>query len=150
MEGKRKTNKIKHRQGELGVVVGSFKSQTQPCADSPSARLFAVGARARHPPQPLALLAQRVLVVHQADAQVGQIAGVQGGVGAQLPLSRVWLFLYPNVWGGEKSFRSERTFDSSFAWRGEQQLPVRGQPNRATFYCHTGHVTSKRSNSMND
>lgn len=32
---------------------------------------------------------------------MGQIAGVQGGVGAQLPLSRVWLFLYSNVWGGK-------------------------------------------------
>lgn len=91
-------NKIKNRPGDSGSW-SIHLNHTQTCAYSPSARLFAVGARARHPAQPLALLTQRVLVIHQADAEVGQIAGVQGGVGAQLPLSRVWLFLYPNVWG---------------------------------------------------
>lgn len=65
---------------------------------SPPTWLFTVGASTRHSAQPLALLAQLILIIHQPDVKVGQITCVQGRVGAQLPVSRVGLFLYPNVW----------------------------------------------------
>lgn len=66
-------------------------------AHSPPTRLFTVGASTGHSAQPLALLPQLILLVHHPDAKVGQIARVQGGVGAQLPVSRVRLFLYLDV-----------------------------------------------------
>ncbi len=75
-----------------------FREKSISRAYSPPTRLFTVGASTRHSAQPLALLTQRILLIHQPDAKVGQIACVKGGVGAQLPVSRVRLFLYPNVW----------------------------------------------------
>lgn len=67
-------------------------------AYSPPTGLFTVGASARHPAQPLAFLTQLIVLIHQPDAQVGQVARVQGGVGGQLPVPGVRLFLDPNVW----------------------------------------------------
>lgn len=99
--GKRDRENKGNKNLEVKVLGWFIQRPRATCAYSPSTRLFAVGARARHPAQPFALLTQRVLVIHQTDAEVGQIAGVQGGVGAQLPLSRVGLLLYPDVWGGE-------------------------------------------------
>lgn len=68
---------------------------------SPSTRLFTVGAGTGHPPQPLALLTDLVIFVYQSAAKVRQIARVEGGIRTQLPVSRVWLFLYLDVWSNK-------------------------------------------------
>lgn len=68
---------------------------------SPSTRLFTVGAGTCHPSQPLALLTDLVIFLYQSAAKVRQIACVEGGIRTQLPVSRVWLFLYLNVWSNK-------------------------------------------------
>lgn len=61
----------------------------------PSSRLFAVGAGAGDSAEPLALPARRLHVfLSHLNPQVVQVAGVQCRIPAQLPLFRVWLFLY--------------------------------------------------------
>lgn len=92
----------KHRYGELWSWYACFRcrpvqSEKIQRAHSPPTWLFTVWASTGHSAQPLALLPQLILLVHHPDAKVGQIARVQGGVGAQLPVSRVRLFLYLDV-----------------------------------------------------
>jgi len=61
----------------------------------PPSGLFAVGACAGDPAEPLALPALHFhFLLADLHAQVVQVAGVQGGVPAQLPLFRVRLLLY--------------------------------------------------------
>lgn len=65
----------------------------------PPARLFAVGTSTRYSAQPLALLTELILFLSQPAGEVRQVIGVQGWICAQ-PVSRVRLFLYPNIWKG--------------------------------------------------
>ena len=80
---------VKHRYGWVRVLICVLPMQSRTdiekgtCwAYSPPTRLFTVGASAGHSAQPLALLTQLFILVHQPDAKVRQIARVQGGVGA--------------------------------------------------------------------
>lgn len=62
---------------------------------SPSSRLFAVGAGAGYSAEPLAFTTRRLhVIISHLNTQVVQVAGVQCGVSAQLPLLRVRLLLY--------------------------------------------------------
>lgn len=72
----------------------------------PSSRLFAVGAGAGDSAEPFALPARRLhVLVSHLNTQVVQVAGVQRGIPAQLPLLRVWLFLYLDTWAEENRMK---------------------------------------------